>query len=242
MTILEQALAYYDQGLTIIPLKQGDKTPALKSWLEYEKERPSREQTESWFTNNNVNIGIVCGDVSNGLVVQDFDSEEAFTKFFDGNTDKIRADAPTIRTGRGVHVWYRTEEPGIRGFRVEELKMDLKANGGYVVAPPSIHPNGSTYTFLNGLREPLLIKDLVGDIRKRCEQLGVKPPPGGTWVPITGKVTVKPWRRFPAEMQAYFAPVAEGEREQRAFKIAALLLNEWKFPDVTAQEILAVWN
>jgi len=243
MTILEQALAYYDQGLTIIPLKQGDKTPALETWLEYEKERPSREQTESWFSSNNVNIGIICGDVSNGLVVQDFDSEEAFTKFFGGNTDEIQADAPTIRTGRGIHVWYRTEEPGIRSFRVEELKMDLKANGGYVVAPPSIHPNGSTYTFLNGLREPLLIEHLVESIRKRCEQLGVKQPPtAGSWTPISGKVKVKPWRRHPAEIQAYFAPMEEGEREQRAFGLAALLLNEWEFNDVTTQEWLTVWN
>ncbi|MGA2628385.1 MAG: phage/plasmid primase, P4 family [Candidatus Bathyarchaeia archaeon] len=223
LTVLEAALAFYDSGLVVIPLKSRDKTPALDTWCQYEKEKPSREQTQAWFTNNNVNIGIICGDISNGFIVQDFDSEEAFTKFFGPDANKIKAEAPTVRTGRGLHVWYRSEEHGIRGFRIAELEMDLKANGGYVVAPPSIHSNGSTYTFLNELREPLRIKDLVKSIRTRCQQLGVKT------------------QREIVPIKEILAGVDEGRRDTSAIQLATYFRQQNLTPEETLLK-MQEWN
>ncbi|HLI78147.1 MAG TPA: bifunctional DNA primase/polymerase, partial [Acidobacteriaceae bacterium] len=49
------------------------------------------------------------------------------------------------RTGRGEHRYYRHPGREVRNFAGRVQGLDLRGDGGYVVAPPSLHPSGRRY-------------------------------------------------------------------------------------------------
>lgn len=57
-------------------------------------------------------------------------------------------DTPVAVTGRGMHIYYVSTRPR-RTMKLGE-KLDLKAEGGYVAAPPSRHPSGAVYLWGDG--------------------------------------------------------------------------------------------
>jgi len=76
---LDYAIFYLTYGLSVIPLRRGQKTPLIK-WERYQKEAPSMSEVRKWFEGTD-NIAIVCGRVSGSLVVVDFDDVEVYNKF-----------------------------------------------------------------------------------------------------------------------------------------------------------------
>jgi hypothetical protein len=97
------------------------------------------------------NVGVVTGL---GFDVLDVDGLEA--------REALRACAPlpghglygpTVRTGRGWHVYVAPTGLGNRAGLVEGC--DWRGRGGLVVAPPSRHASGATYRWVNGPAEPL---------------------------------------------------------------------------------------
>jgi len=83
-TVLSHALHAREWGYSIIPLKGGrnrvtGKHPRI-TWQDYQKKCASTEQIEEWFGGRISAYGIVCGHVSQ-LVVIDFDEVEAQAKF-----------------------------------------------------------------------------------------------------------------------------------------------------------------
>ena len=142
------AIYYLRNGLNVIPLRYKDKKPILQ-WDKYQEQRVTQKEIENWFKDKNVNIGIICGAVSGNLMVLDFDSEEVFYNFLMKlDDDLLNAIRNTwiIKTGKGIHVYFRTPNP-IKTRRFRDLGIDIQGEGSYVVAPPSIHPNGSIYEF-----------------------------------------------------------------------------------------------
>ena len=77
MTIRERFGLYQKWGVSVIPVVYRDKRP-LVDWKEYQSRRPDNEEVAEWWdrywTDSDANIGIVCGRVSDNLVVLDFDS------------------------------------------------------------------------------------------------------------------------------------------------------------------------
>jgi hypothetical protein len=157
--MLSYALTYLQKNLSVIPLVYGDKKPAIK-WDEFKSRKPTEEEVIKWFSNLR-NIGIVCGSVSSNLIVIDFDSEEKFTEFY----EKLDKDYPDlgdivlntwiVETGKGRHIYLRVKMDPNEFSRRMRTKVrlvegvDIKGEGGYVVAPPSLHPSGKQYMFLN---------------------------------------------------------------------------------------------
>lgn len=92
------------------------------------------------------NIGIVTGKLS-GLTVVDFDTPEAIEKAKEKGFPK----GPLVKTGKGFHAYCKYEE-GHRNFQKKAglPGVDLRAEGGYVVAPPSIHESGHVYHWVEG--------------------------------------------------------------------------------------------
>jgi hypothetical protein len=108
-------------------------------------------EVRKWFKDTNNNVGIVTGKASDNLTVFDFDDEELFKEFYKRLDDRLKdiiRNTWVAKTQRGFQVYLRvdTDRP-IRSMRFKGV--DIKAEGGYVVAPPSVHPSGIRYEFLN---------------------------------------------------------------------------------------------
>ena len=147
-TLSNSACDYRKQGFSVIPLKPKDKE-ALHEWKQYQEGKATKAQIKSWWEKwPHANIGIVTGEVS-GIVVIDCDSKnacESFAKTYPESTATLQ-----VKTGKGKHFYFKWA-PGIRnkaGSTVLGQEVDIRSDGGYVVAPPSIHPNGKAYKWLN---------------------------------------------------------------------------------------------
>ena len=57
----------------------------------------------------------------------------------------------TTGTGHGYHLWYRADpSKPVKSVVGWKHKVDIRASGGLVVAPPSRHRNGSVYRHVRG--------------------------------------------------------------------------------------------
>jgi hypothetical protein len=143
---LKYARDYVEKGFSVIPLRPNTKIPALPSWEPYQDRLPTDEELKLWFDNNyGYNIGIVTGRVS-GLAVIDCDTEAAIDYIFKHGLDQ----APTVETSKGRHYYFKSSGVKSEKYTDGNIKIDLKAEGGYVVAPPSIHETGKLYQWMPG--------------------------------------------------------------------------------------------
>jgi predicted P-loop ATPase len=137
---LAEALEYLSMGFSIIPLAPGVKTPALKSWEVYKTRKPTKEEVERWFKGTDNNIAIITGEVSK-VVVVDCDSPEAL--------DYVMKNFPSHQrtvTRKGLHHWFKHPGGKVKNsVNLHGIKIDIRGDGGYVVAPGSRHPSGFTY-------------------------------------------------------------------------------------------------
>jgi putative DNA primase/helicase len=153
MDALTWALSYTEHegdGLSVIPLRPGSKEPAI-AWAAYQHRKPTREELLRWFDGTENNIGIVTGEIS-GLVVVDLDGDEGEKSY---NELGWPTDSRMVVTwSGGVHVYFR--HPGKKvGNRIRMRPgLDIKGDGGLVVAPSSVIKDGE-YAWLTPVR-PLL--------------------------------------------------------------------------------------
>lgn len=91
------------------------------------------------------NYAIATGSRS-GVFVVDFDSLEAFEKHQDAWPQTY-----TVATGRGVHLYFRNPENNPVRNSAGELGpgIDIRGEGGYVVAPGSKHKSGRLYEVMD---------------------------------------------------------------------------------------------
>jgi replicative DNA helicase len=138
--ILERARDYVRRGFSVLPLELRGKRP-LVTWKEFQSRRPTDEELVSWFTSDASNLGIVTGAIS-GITVIDCDSGEA-TRLASKMGLPV---SPQVKTGKGWHFYY-AYEPGVGNFQKRDdlPGIDLRGDGGYVVAPPSVHESGVVY-------------------------------------------------------------------------------------------------
>lgn len=146
MNAIPFAKAYAQNGWQSFPVKPNDKTPLVK-WSELAT--ADEIMLTGWFDNYpDANIGIACGKRS-GVVVLDIDKEHGGYESLTALVLKYGKlpETPVSVTGSGgEHVFFK--HPGIE-IRNSAGKLgpglDIRGDGGYVVAPPSLHPNGNTY-------------------------------------------------------------------------------------------------
>ena len=149
-TMLNAALQYASMGLAVFPLEAQGKKPITLHGLKDATTDPD-VITEMFTKYPYSNIGMACGSQSGGVVVVDIDVDDE--EGIDGN-DSLRnwekehgelPDTAMTLTGRGGnHYIYRTTEDTKSRIACRE-GIDIRADGGYIVLPPSIHPNGTKY-------------------------------------------------------------------------------------------------
>lgn len=114
-------------------------------------------KVREWFTNTHYNLGLATGRGS-GIFVLDRDDPDG------GDTSLLALEAEhgklpytlTQITGNGVHYVFQIPPDLEIKNSVKKLApgIDIRGNGGYVVAPPSKHENGKFYTW-KGAQHPL---------------------------------------------------------------------------------------
>lgn len=133
---LENALLWHDLGIATMPILARDKRPALPTWRRYQDALPTNAELQMWFESGRYNLAVITG--WQNLVVLDFDNRDVFARWLLTH----RAETYQVQTQRGIHLYFYSQEPAecTRGEG-----WDVKASGGYVLAPPSIHPSGHVY-------------------------------------------------------------------------------------------------
>lgn len=140
----EAALVYQNAGFSVIPT-YADKRPhaealratgASSGWKRFREQPASEAEINDWYERfPDAGVAILTGWPSN-LVVVDFDGPLP---------PGLRVpETPVVKTARGSHVYLHSDVP------IASSKFpggDLKADGGYVVAPPSVHPSGVHYSW-----------------------------------------------------------------------------------------------
>lgn len=158
--LLTYALALADSGCSVIPVGQ-DKRPWI-AWKPDQTKQASPEQLTRWATDESTTgFALVCGAVSGGVEVIDFD-EPGFLEDFFRNAPDWASDLPRQKTGGGGHqIAYRRPLPpgntklawvareadsdGVVIPAGREIAIETRGTGGYIVIPHSLHPSGNTY-------------------------------------------------------------------------------------------------
>lgn len=182
---------------------------------------------ERWFASGNFrNIGVCTGRLSQLLVV-DIDPRH------DGERSERslglqRRDASVITGTGGVHYYYRYGGNGFRNAAGRWPGIDFRGEGGYVAAPPSIHPDTQ--------QEYRWINDAISDQVPTWILDGVAQP---------AKRELNVAHRYYAGVPSYrlpsLVPVRLGSRNHEAARLAGRLV--WRgLPAERCLEILRLWN
>ncbi len=142
--MIEHALYYASLGWPVIPLRPGMKVPATSNGS---KDATTDEFAvrELW-SDPEYNVGVVMNQDS-GMLALDIDPRNGGTEGFAALcTQGEFPQTYTVATPTGgTHYYFR--HPGVKLFGKLKLYpgIDVQAGGKYVVAPPSVHPDGGRY-------------------------------------------------------------------------------------------------
>ena len=150
--MLDYARRYVRRGLPVFPLKPKTKRP-LGQLVPHGFKDATTDETKIgdwWRVVPSAGIGIPTGAAS-GLLVLDVDPRSGGDATLATLLDEHGPlpETSTSRTGGGGrHILFRYLDVPI-GCSVSRLGpgLDVKADGGYIVAPPSLHPSGQCYAW-----------------------------------------------------------------------------------------------
>ena len=143
------AVAYAEKGWFVMPLKPQSKEPAPCLRHGYLDASLDIAQIKRWFSKPDLNIGLAIAQ--SNLVVLDFDLRNVSNRI---NWELyrqmcIKFNTHTVKTDNGFHFYFKAEKT--KHFKGKLMPgIDIK-HKGYVVLPPSIHPNGSIYQVINNV-------------------------------------------------------------------------------------------
>jgi putative DNA primase/helicase len=199
------------------------------------------DQVRAWWAKwPDANIGLRCGGQER-LVILDVDDPDAATT--------LPAPLPatyTTQTGRnggsGRHYWYRLPDgvtlTNSRGALPD--KIDIRGDGGYVIAPPSLHATGERYRVAER-RKIAELPAMIVQLTAAAKRASVPPrTPPREWLDQDG--TSYGRRALDAET-ALVARAAEGTRNEQlnrsAFSLGQLVAGGELAEDATVQRLEA---
>jgi hypothetical protein len=215
------------RGWAVVPVMSGGKRPLVR-WEPFQNRLPTKEEVEAWFRRwPEANLGIVTGAVS-GLVVLDVDPRHGGADSLarlEAEHGALPETVEALTGGGGRHLYFAHPGGSMPNKVALAPGIDLRGDGGLVVAPPALHASGRRYLWQDS-RGP-------GD-------LPLAPMP--EWL-----ATVS--RRDPGHRGhplAYWRAlvrrgVAEGERNNTVASLTGHLLRHEVDPEVIL-ELLLCWN
>lgn len=226
--LLRAALEYARRlNWSVFPLAPRAKTPII----EYGVHGSTRDlaQIEAWWQRTpEANVGVATGSIS-GFWVLDLDEKRNGPDWL-REQEHARGQLPRtvqqLTGGGGEHVLFALPEGRQIRNRVSVAPgVDVRGEGGYIVAAPSIHPNGRGY-FWDIARHPLEIplapapEWLIKLVHRPADRL---PTPSTEW------------RRLIVD------GACEGSRNDSITRLAGHLFRKGIDPDV-AHDLLQAWN
>lgn len=149
---LDAALAYLARGWSVIPAMARGKRPVV-AWRTYQERLPGEKELRAWFAKwPEANIAIVTGAVS-GLVVLDVDPAhggEDSLAAIEARRGRLPRTVEAETGGGGRHLYFAHPGGEVRNRASLAAGLDLRGDGGMVIAPPSIHPSGRPYRWREG--------------------------------------------------------------------------------------------
>lgn len=175
---------YAKKGWRVLPIRAGTKVPPMRSWQHAATTDPAT--IENWWNGlyRDAGVGIATGQQS-GIWVLDIDADHGGIETLRQLVQKhgalpkgSRVDTPS----GGFHLYFRNPA----GLHVATTKnisgsgIDVRGDGGQVLAPPTIHPNGRPYAWARQHDQtepdaPEWLLDLV--VPARAQEPAPKPKP-----------------------------------------------------------------
>ncbi len=217
--IEEAAHKYLDLGFSVMPIGGDDNKKPIEDWIDLQSHRVTHEKITYWWNRYpEANVGIITGLVS-GIFVLDIDSPGAkvYTK------DRGIPDTPISATSKGVHIYFDFPSFLLGNRSDKKIGMDIRGEGGYVVAPPSIHETGLEYEWTVWHPWNTRIATAPDWLLTWCEEQE------------RGNEKQKGWHMEILE------GVTDGGRNNAAASLAGRFFNkDLSVPEIT--EILLMWN
>lgn len=137
MSRLDAALGYAGKGWPVFPLV--GKVPAIGGGGGVHDATTDEQTIRQHWGREDFNIGVACG-VESGVWVLDIDGDTGEESLAELEREHSELP-PTVEshTGRGRHLFFRHNGGAIANKVAIRPGLDVRATGGYVVAPPSFH-------------------------------------------------------------------------------------------------------
>jgi hypothetical protein len=133
----QDALRLAAAGFAVFPLRPASKLPATTHGFQDASRDPVMVRAMFSAVGDRANVGVATGE--SGLVVVDLDGEAGVESWRRLQDEHARVETLTSKTPRGWHLWFKAPadvEVRNSASRVGR-NIDVRAQGGYVVAPPS---------------------------------------------------------------------------------------------------------
>jgi hypothetical protein len=145
--MIRTALRLAEYGLSVFPCAPRAKVPATAHGPKDATVDPA--VIEQWWRQEpEFNIAIATGTASpRGVIVIDIDNvdAEAELRKLEAEHGELPSTVEAI-TSRGRHVYFKMPDRPVRNSAGKIAPgIDVRATGGYVLAPPSVHPSGRRY-------------------------------------------------------------------------------------------------
>ena len=188
MSVLTAAIKYANAGISVIPAR--GKKPSV-GWESAQRKPASIAQIQYWDAHGLLqNVAVVCGKVSSGLVIIDCDGIEAIRLFKREFPDLADGTlAVTSGSRRGAHYWFfcNLPTPTVRAMGIPNVgNIELRSEGTYTIAPPSIHPDTNLPYVVRRSVKPMRIGTLqpvsawIESLRKISTSAARNDPPWDT--------------------------------------------------------------
>lgn len=144
-------MSYAEWGWPVIPLLEKNKTPLTSHGL-MDSSTDVKQINDWWDRWPNANVGLRTGILFDVLDLDGPGAKRALAHL----APKYIHDGPISSTGKGYHLLFKAS--GSKNHtKLAEAPIDYRGVQGYIVAPPSVHPNGHRYVWA---RETLNLPEL----------------------------------------------------------------------------------
>lgn len=149
--LVDDAIRYAEHGLAVFPLQPHGKQPTDGS-RGFKDATTNVGQIRSWWSYApDMNIGMATGAASGGVFVIDVDQHGETDgglelSIWQSEHGRFPETASSVTGSGGTHYFFKAPA----GVSVKSAAhvipgVDVRGDGGYVVLPPSVHPNGNRY-------------------------------------------------------------------------------------------------